>query len=496
MNEKMTSGGPEKRGDGGGLGEKLKRSFVKSRWSWMGVSLGIHLLLLLVMARVLMPLEFEERIYVVLGTFQEQANRDEPLEMFLIPETLDAGKFDANPLSAVASEMVDSASLMEPPAMGLVVEDPVIEAPDSVARFDVATSGRTQAGRRQLVEQFGGTEASEAAVNRGLEWLARVQRPGGDWSFREVGSAGGGGSVSAGTEMGATAVALLCFLGAGHTHKDPGPYQGVVARGFEALRAGGKPVRGQGYDYRGPIPNDHHGSMYIHGLVTIAFAEGYGMTRDRLLGRSMENAARFIVMSQDFEKGGWRYTPGKDSDTSVLGWQVMALKSAQRGKMRVPATTFVGVSRFLERVAVDGGARYGYTSPDGGRPSTTAIGLLCQMYLGWNREQPALERGVGYLASTGPDFNDFYYLYYATQVMHHWGGEEWETWNRSVRDGLVSRQVLTGDGAGSWNPTGSISGRSGGRLFDTCLAIMTLEVYYRYLPLYERTEITVKLDDR
>lgn len=80
--------------------------------------------------------------------------------------------------------------------------------------------------------------------------------------------------------------------------------------------------------------------------------------------------------------------------------------------------------------------------------------------------------------------------------MHHWGGEEWEAWNRSVRDGLVSRQVLTGDGAGSWNPTGSISGKSGGRLFDTCLAIMTLEVYYRYLPLYERTEITVKLDER
>ena len=85
-----------------------------------------------------------------------------------------------------------------------------------------------------------------------------------------------------------------------------------------------------------------------------------------------------------------------------------------------------------------------------------------------------------------------YYNYYATQILHHWGGKEWTGWNGQMRDQLVETQVRGGAYAGSWNPSGGHAGEKGGRLFDTCLSIMTLEVYYRHLPLYERGGIQVE----
>jgi len=184
--------------------------------------------------------------------------------------------------------------------------------------------------------------------------------------------------------------------------------------------------------------------------------------------------------------GGWRYTPGQKGDTSVVGWQVMALASGKSAGLPVPAQTLIGVRRFLNQVTPDEGVTYGYDKPST-KPSTTAIGLLCQMYLGWNREHPSLASGVEYLGKRGPDRGNMYYNYYATQVMHHWGGEEWKKWNDVMREQLVTTQIKKGHGSGSWNVADSHGG-AGGRLYMTCLATMTLEVYYRHLPLYEHMD--------
>ena len=116
----------------------------------------------------------------------------------------------------------------------------------------------------------------------------------------------------------------------------------------------------------------------------------------------------------------------------------------------------------------------------------TAIGLLCRMYLGWKQNSPPLRRGVQYLGHTGPSINDIYYDYYATQVLHHWGGTEWKKWNEVLREHLIESQAKEGDALGSWKPTGDSGAGPGGRLYQTCLSIMTLEVYYRYLPIYQR----------
>ncbi len=83
---------------------------------------------------------------------------------------------------------------------------------------------------------------------------------------------------------------------------------------------------------------------------------------------------------------------------------------------------------------------------------------------------------------------DTYYWYYATQVMHNVPGPEWDTWNRQMRRVLIESQVKEGCAAGSWDPARPTPDRwreQGGRLMVTSLACLTLEVYYRYLPLYK-----------
>ena len=207
------------------------------------------------------------------------------------------------------------------------------------------------------------------------------------------------------------------------------------------------------------------------------------MTKDKSLRRPAQMSLNFIVKAQH-KGGGWRYSPNTKGDTSVVGWQIMALKSGHLSYLTVPANTTRGAERFLDSVQSDSGARYGYDRAGSGSSATTAIGLLCRMYLGWKKEHAALQRGVEFLDKTGPSKGDMYYNYYATQVMHHYGGEKWKKWNRVLRDELVNAQATKGHVKGSWHARGDHGSRSGGRLYCTAMAAMILEVYYRHLPLY------------
>jgi hypothetical protein len=91
---------------------------------------------------------------------------------------------------------------------------------------------------------------------------------------------------------------------------------------------------------------------------------------------------------------------------------------------------------------------------------------------------------------------NIYYWYYATQAMHNMSGPEWDAWNRAMRRVLVETQTKEGCATGSWDPE-LLSGKghvadAGGRLMATSLAALSLEVYYRHLPLYKigQTEAT------
>ena len=224
--------------------------------------------------------------------------------------------------------------------------------------------------------------------------------------------------------------------------------------------------------------------MYSHGLAAITLCEAYAMTNDRDLMMPAQAALNFIVYAQDPIGGGWRYSPRTPGDTSVVGWQVMALKSGHLAYLNVPKGTVLGAIKFLDTVQMNSGAYYGYTTP-AKRSTTTAVGLLCRMYLGWKREHGALQEGVEYLAQTGPDPHNMYYNYYATQVMRQVGGERWDEWNSKMRDPLVAAQEKAGPAQGSWFFAGGHGADRGGRLYNTSLSTMILEVYYRHMPIYQ-----------
>jgi hypothetical protein len=347
--------------------------------------------------------------------------------------------------------------------------------------------------RAAMVRKGGGTPESEYAVEQALRWLAEHQNYDGSWTFEHQKSPKCHGSCRdpgyAPGKIAATSLALLPFLGTGQTHRD-GQHKKTIDLGLRFL------VRSM--QLQGNIGSLHElgGQMYGHGLGAIVLCEAYGMTHDQVLEGPAQAAVNYIVAAQDTAGGGWRYVPGQPGDTSVVGWQMMALRSAKMAYLRVPSDTLRKAGYFLDYVQGDKGATYGYTGPEAKRPATTAIGLLCRMYLGWKQDQPALVRGVHILGQLGPSIdrtsirNNMYYNYYATQVLHHFGGYPWEQWNRVMREYLIQTQSKRGHETGSWFFDGEDhGGPAGGRLYFTAMAAMTLEVYYRYMPLYREESV-------
>lgn len=218
------------------------------------------------------------------------------------------------------------------------------------------------------------------------------------------------------------------------------------------------------------------------------------MTRDPRLLEAAQLSINFLSYAQNPLTGGWHYSPfplGKlPGDTSVVGWQMMAVKSAAMAGLDYDLESIRRANFFLDSVMVPGGFGYHYSveskmkDPAGYNPAMTACGVLCRMYSGWSKEDPTIKAAVQKFATDGPSPANSYYNYYATQVMKQHGGPEWESWNTRMRDLLLSTQVQSGHAAGSWFVEESISSEQGGRLYVTCMKTMMLEVYYRYMPLY------------
>jgi hypothetical protein len=382
------------------------------------------------------------------------------------------------PMETVMPVAAKSDGIVARPASLTRAAPPAGPAGDPLA---TAFARRSGADRGAAVRDRGGSAASEAAVERGLAWLARHQAADGSWRFDLSGCRCDGGCRDAGTvssTTAATGIALLPFLGAGHTQA-AGAYRETVTRGLYYLMSRLQPTP-RGGDLA-------EGTMYGQGVATLALAEALGMTKDEMLIRPLRDAVRFIVTAQDSYGGGWRYLPGQPGDTTVTAWQLAALKSAALAGLEVPSPTFDGVCRFLDRVEAQGGTAYGYQSPRP-RACTSAIGLLCRMYTGWDREE-VLDRGLAALAKPGPAAQGVYQNFYLAQALLQRDHPAWPRWNARNRDQLVASQAAIGHEAGSWffaDPETA----PGGRLAHTALAVLTLEVYYRLLPIYGHDAVT------
>ena len=353
--------------------------------------------------------------------------------------------------------------------------------------------------------------ASEIAVERALDWLTRHQDDDGRWdggiARYDDGTAVKGdddftahcppGDTCRGecayweADTALTGLALLTFLGAGYTQTD-GRYAEVVGKGLDFLIQQQKPTG----DLRG---QSQVVGMYCHAMATLALCEAYALTGDDHLAGPAELAISFMVKGRARDGMAWRYAPGAPAgDTSILGWVVMGLKSAKEVGIPIPNEPSVrrGTLLWLDKVATGqskGLARYQPWEPV--TPTMTAEAWVCRQFLGVGGPGASSTEAADFLLQNDSDrgTSNVYYWYYATLALYQHGGEPWSKWNAKIRDKIVGLQSTAGHQTGSWGPDDSLYGAKGGRIYCTALAALTLEVYYRYLRLYDEPKIPLEI---
>jgi len=346
--------------------------------------------------------------------------------------------------------------------------------------------------RESIIADLGGTPETERAVERALEWFTRNQEPDGRWA---MGKHGG----KSDQDIAGTAMTVLAYYGWGARHDDDeSKYQENLKKALGWLIA-------QCEKYKGDFSRGASQGMYGHGMATIALAEAYSITKDKMLLEPLKKAVKVIVDCQNREHGGWRYqTTSRDGDTSVFGWQMMALHCASVAGLEVPDETFDRAQKWLDRVG--GGEHkglYGYTGPSP-KDAMTAEAMFVQQLLGAKPSDPRQVESAQYLSSyfdrrskrrqgvlpNAKSQTNMYYWYYGFLAMYQHQGPEWKKWNRTVRQLLVDRQITEGPDAGAWKP-GQWS--AAGKIVSTAMGALSLEVYYRYLPMYrlDQSDATV-----
>jgi len=452
--------------------------------AWM-VSLILHLIIILILALIVLSDNSYLPSTITLSTFISSepteggdirmVNPDDKLQDDLLNSNMTVKDKELRHVLQKANQdakqlQVDPQPIAPLPDIDRIKKN-ITTQPSPIMSF----AARDPRVRAEIVRKQGGTTITEAAVSRGIRWLASVQNNDGGWSLqnhrRHM-------NKSNGSDIMGTSLALLPMLANGD------------------LRAG----------YTGQA------GMYAHGQATIVLCEALALTGDQKFKDPAQRAIHFIELSQH-SKGGWRYRGHGDNnwaqetgDTSVFGWQMMALQSARAPELglEVDDSTLKLADYFLDTVTVGArfnnrrntrlpkGSAYCYQRGKSATGAMTAEAILCRMYLGWKKDDPRLSKAVEWLIQDHfPNARNpnLYYWYYGTQVMHHYGGEPWEKWNDKMRELLIRSQSTRGSFPGSWDPNQFEWGSKGGRIYSTSLAVCTLEVYYRHLPLFKQIEL-------
>jgi len=314
--------------------------------------------------------------------------------------------------------------------------------------------------------------------DRGLQFLATTQTPEGTWNDSQQGAA-------------ITGLAVMSFLASG---EDPnfGLYSSHVKKALHSIISGQDP--GTGY-----LGN----SMYHHGFGMLALAESYGAVDDRNLwsdddktqrdsqgqpnrrrsiGLALELAVRCAVTSQKKNTfGGWRYTPDStDADTSVSGAVLVGLLAARNAGIEVPDECIDKAISFYQSMTSPSG-QVAYTGGLGGFDESIArISIGCLVYsLAHRKDLPQSKSTLAYLTQrleqpSGGSYPE-YTRYYEAQALFQGDVDAWEKWNRLLVRELKQNQQTDGGFNSQF-----------GRSIGTSMALLSLALNYRFLPIYER----------
>ncbi|GIW70727.1 MAG: hypothetical protein KatS3mg102_0269 [Planctomycetota bacterium] len=299
------------------------------------------------------------------------------------------------------------------------------------------------------------------AVEAGRRYLWSTQAPDGSWEGGEY-------------RVAVTALVGLALLAGGST-PEAGPEGESVRRALRFV------LRSQVRSGLIVLPDDPR-PMYGHGFALLFLAQCYGQTGSAALERQIEQAlrrgVREVARAQSRD-GGWFYTPDSDEDEgSVTITQVQGLRAARNAGIHVERAVIEAAVDYIRRSQdPDGGIRYTVRS---GRSSLalTAAGMAVLQGAG-EYNSPELVRALEYLrahmeiSARQPHFE--YTHFYAAQALFQVGGSDWERYFPRVREEIIAQQSRDGSWPSSY-----------GRAYGTAMALLVLELPFRYLPIYTR----------
>jgi hypothetical protein len=315
--------------------------------------------------------------------------------------------------------------------------------------------------------------AVDNAVMRGLEYLSQVQKPSGAWE-----------TDSFGESTASTSLAVMSFLSVGFVPGE-GQYGKQMSRGIRWV------IEHQ-EDNGMLVHRKSHGPMYSHGISTLMLAEVIGMVEEsdaQSVRRALERAIRLILSAQAQNKqqrhaGGWRYqADSKDSDLSVTGWQVLALRAAKDVGCDVPVEAIEDAIEYVNLCAARDNRGFGYQPGNGATPTLTGVGILALEVCG-DHHSPAAMGSAEYLLERPltPGSNYFFYgVYYTAVGMYKVGG----TYGEATRQHTIDMLLKLQQPDGSWISEHSTERRVGA-IYSTSLSVLALAIDYGYLPIYQR----------
>ncbi|MBT3296813.1 MAG: terpene cyclase/mutase family protein [Verrucomicrobia bacterium] len=385
---------------------------------------------------------------------------DEPIEP---PEPIEMDDFTPDAPMTEVTDMMDAPTTEVSPQTAEFDAVALIKSPIIMRGI---VGNRSPGMRGKAMGTYGGSGITEGAVMRALRWLKSEQLSDGSWPKNKVAMTG---------------LALLTFLAHGETPASEEFGETVLNAIMYLVNSRDKTG---GWNRR-----------YVHAIATYAICEAYALTKTPMLMEAAETALEHVIKGQ-LPTGGWGYAyPDKFNDTSCAGWCAQALKAGKMAGLTNPGlddAIALAVKGFQENASPSGG--FGYRGP--GTGGLTGVGVLCMQLLG-AANKGECTRGLAWLNQNATfKWDDpwlkssVYYWYYTTQAKFHAGGSTWQQWNAQFSRELVRGQtVLKGAAAdgkdmGFWDSPAK-GEHSDGRVMDTCLCALQLQVYYRYLPTFK-----------
>lgn len=322
----------------------------------------------------------------------------------------------------------------------------------------------------------------DESIVKALRYLAAEQQPSGGWRS----SRGRRESTAI------TSLAVMAFLAAGHV-PDEGPYGRRLSRAVEWVLDHQVPInRRRGQESVALInAGSVDSGMYSHGISTLMLAEVVGMLKKDLRKRcreTLEKAIRLILVAQNITKaerhaGGWRYNhTSRDSDLSVTGWQLLALRAAKDVGCDVPKDNIDKAVEYVKRCQSKFGTGFTYQPGDSTSSTRCGTGILCLEICG-KHKSPETMTAANYLLRNPLNTRErwfFYGVYYCTVGMFKVGGKYWDATKANTQELLLDMQRIDG----SWSSRRRRT--RGGPVYSTSMSVLALAVEYRYLPIYQR----------